>query len=136
METDNLIPWDKRTPLERVAMGRIGGKSKSVRKSEGAKLRHIKDRMAKQGLTDADTKWLLECLNDRKSYAAMLAIHAQEIRKDVHPAQRVALLNTEAKIGEFTHGQKIQQETLNMNVNVSLEEWERRLMESKKRRGD
>lgn len=134
MAKEDLINFKERTPLERVALGRIGGKSRSVAKSEGAKLRHIKARMAKEGLTEEDSKWVFDCLNERKSYAAQLMIHAQKIKNDVHPSQRIALLNTEAKIGEFIHGTQVKTENLNLNVNTTADEWNRRMNELKRRK--
>jgi hypothetical protein len=45
----------------------------------------------------------------------------------VHPGQRVSLLNTEREILKTIHGEKIKVESVNVNVNVGVEEWERRL---------
>ncbi len=127
----NLKPFNKMSKDAHIAAARRGGRSKSIAKSEGAKLRCIKERLKKDFPNPEQVEWLLQKLNDRPSMAAELLVTLEKLKVDgVHPAQRVALLNTETSILKAIHGEKIKTENVNINVNSTIEEWENRLSQS------
>jgi hypothetical protein len=130
MSKEDLIPLNTRPPGEHRLIAQKGGQSIGQTKSEGQKLRQIKLRMKNQGLTNDDQKWLLEKLENRKAMAADLFLYIEQLKREgVHPSQRIALGNLAKDCAKFTHGDKVISENLNLNVNMDIAEWERRLYE-------
>lgn len=127
--TKNMIPFNKRPKKEHLLISSMGGRSKSIAKSEAQKLRMIKERIAKQIANPADAEWLLQKMNDRPSMAAELLLYVEQLKQDgVHPSQRIALGNMELNAAKFLHGEKIKTENVNINISTSMEEWEKRLI--------
>lgn len=128
---DNLIPFNKMPKSQHLQMSKNGGKSKSVFKSEMAKLRHIKERIAKQIANQEDVDWMLMKLHDRPSMAAQLLLTVEELRKQgiaFPPREKVAIAKIENDAAKFIHGEKIETKNVNINVNTSMEEFEKRLL--------
>lgn len=124
---DNLKPvWD-RPKGEHLLLARKGGQVRSQVKKDAAKFRELEKRMKAKGVTDADAKWLLDRLNSRELSVADTILYLEQIKNDVHPAQRIALANAFLQATKLLHGEKIKTENVNVNVNTSIEEWERRL---------
>lgn len=128
MNKANLKPFQDRPKGELILISKKGGQARTKAKSEAAKLRCIKEKLREGGeLTDSQQKWILEQLESRTASAANILIEINKLRNQIHPSQRVALLNSEISAHKFIHGEKVQQTNLNMNVNVTAEEIERRL---------
>ena len=105
--------------------GRKGGIAKTDNKKYAQKLRQIRKRVKDGQLTTDDPAWLLERATNSRSMALDMINLFDDIKTDIEPKQRVALLNTYNQISKTIHGEKIHQ--TNVNVNVSIEEWEKRL---------
>ena len=131
MSKEDLIPANKRSPEYAFEIRSRGGKSKSPLKSFKAKLRQIRVRVKKGQLKTEDEAWLLERATNSETMALDMLSFFDEIRKDVHPAQRVALLNTYAQIKKTIHGETHINKNLNVNIDldVELEELDKHILE-------
>jgi len=128
MAKEDLIPFNTMSKDKHLALSKRGGKVRSLAKSEGAKLRCIKERIQKQIANSKDVDWLLQKLNDRPSMAAELLLTIEKMKQDgVHPAQKIALGNLEQGAAKFIHGDRIKTENVNININTGFEEWEKRI---------
>jgi hypothetical protein len=126
----NLKPFQDRPKGELKIISAKGGEARTQAKRDASKWRQVVARYKKKGMRDEDIKWMIEKIENRDLCAIDIMQYAEELKNDVHPAQRVALGNLLVSAGKFAHGEKIKTEALNVNVNSSLEEWERRLYES------
>jgi hypothetical protein len=127
--TKNLIPLSTRNPEVHRIISQKGGQAKTLVKKDANKWRQVKTRLTKKGMTEEDQAWMLEKLTNRDAAAIDIYQYIDDIQNDIHPAQRVALANTLIAAGKFTHGEKIKTEAVNININSSQEEWERRMFE-------
>jgi hypothetical protein len=84
--------------------------------------------MLKKGATKEDVEWMVKRLEDRDAIAYDILQYIEIVKTDVHPSQRVALINTYKDLARFQHGDKIKTENVNVNINTTIEEWEKRLM--------
>ena len=125
--TSGLTDISKRD--DHVELSKKGGSSKSIKKSEAQKANWIFDRL-KEGtnLTDDQIHWAIERVKNSQAFAVDLITTIEEIKKDVHPMQRISLLNTANNIMKTVHGEKLRTENVNVNINTTTEEQERRLM--------
>ena len=130
MPEKDLRPFNKIDKDEHKRISKRGGKARTKAKSDGQKWRQIKQRLKKDATTDADAKWMLEKLESRDAWAFDIMSYIETLKKDVHPAQRVALGHLMIAGAKFHHGEKIKTENLNMNVSTTIEEWEKRFIES------
>ena len=125
--TKNLIPLNTRPKGEHHLIAQKGGQRKGQTKSDGQKLRFFKQKLKNSvDLTDEQKKDLLERIEQRESFGASVVVEIEKLKNSIHPAQRVALLNTELAVGKFIHGEKIINTNFNMNVNTNFEDWESR----------
>jgi hypothetical protein len=120
-----ILPLNKRTPEERFKIQSKGGSSTSPKKSLARKLDHWK-RLKKINKEQYDE--LYDMLTDPD----INALHVRTFIETIKPVARSATEKTNlANILIHWHkahfGEKIKSENLNLNVNVGLEEWERRL---------
>jgi hypothetical protein len=127
--TKNMIPFSQRTEGEALLLRRRGGKQKSVVKTEAHKWRGIRERIQREAATKEDADWMIGKLQDRSTASADILLYLEEIKKSVHPGQRIALANAMKDLAKFQHGDKVQVESVNVNINTTLEEWERRMRE-------
>ena len=129
LNDENLIPMNKRSKKEvrRIAAKGGRGNKNNPKSKNAAKLRCIKQKLYDGRFKDADEKWLLQRVTDPEAMNLDILKFIDEIRKDVHPAQRVALANAYNNIQKTIHGEKIKSENLNINVNATVDEWEKRL---------
>jgi hypothetical protein len=118
MAKEDLKPFNKIPKGEHIQAARRGGKSKSVAKSEGAKWRHIKERIKKAALKEADGEWLMKQIEDRNAMSAEILLFINDIKKGVHPNQKVALANAQINAARFIHGEKSKVEVSSVNVNI------------------
>lgn len=108
-----------------VEAARRGGLVRSDAKKNGARMREMK----KRGLTDADAKWLMERIEDPTTNI----FHIQKLLDEIiakcpeKPGTQILAIQQMINLHKAHHGEKVHSTNLNMNVNVSLEEWERRL---------
>lgn len=119
MSKEDLIPLNRRNKQDARMIQRMGGATKSPQKKNAAKWREIKKKMLADGATDKDIQWMLERMENRDAMAVDIIRYIEEIRKDVHPAQRVALANTMIAAGKFQHGEKAKVD-LNVSGNVTF----------------
>jgi len=124
----NLIPLNTRTKEERIAIGRKGGLRTGKRKSEGARWRHIRERIRKEGFKDDDIKWLIERIENRDSMSSDILIFLEKIKNnpELDVAQRLSLSNIMVSVGKFIHGEKskVEVSSVNLNIDVTREEIE------------
>jgi len=125
----NLKPFQDRPKGELKLIAAKGGQVSSEAKTQAARWKMFKARMQKRGIDKETQEWLIARIENRDLCAIDILQYAEEIKNDIHPAQRVALANTLIAAGKFAHGEKIRTEALNVNINSSQEEWERRMME-------
>jgi len=125
----NLIPISQMSRDRHIQMSRNGGRSTSPRKSEGAKFRHLKDRMRRDGAKDDDIKYFLERIENRELALADAIKTLEAMQNNIHPAQRIAWMNTLLSALKLLHGERIKTENVNVNVSATIEEWERRLLD-------
>jgi len=120
--TKNLIPLNQRTKEEASAISRKGGKTKSLAKKYSAQLRELK----KKGNTNAQIKWFCQRLEDPEANILHIQRQLDQFLKD-NPKEHnaVAAMNTQIQLHKAHFGEKRQ--NFNMNVNMDVEEWERRL---------
>ena len=125
--TQNLIPLNRKTKAEQKAICSKGGKTVTEKQILAARVREIKKRIAKGQLRECDPVWLLERIENPKAMSMDILNYLDEIKNSLHPAQRVAFINAYNQVMKSVHGEKIH--TTNVNVNVSIEEWEKRLID-------
>lgn len=118
--TGRLIPLNTRPKGEHRLIAQKGGQSKGKTKSDGQKLRQVKLRIKNDPeLSEEDKNWILAKSEERPAFGVAILAEIQKLKKDIHPSQRVALLNTELGVGKFLHGEKIITESTNLNLNLS-----------------
>ena len=123
MAEEDLIPFNTMPKSQHIQMSKNGGRSKSVKKSEGAIFRHIKERLRNANVTDKDAAWLLERLENRSAMSADILLTLDAIKKS--KLQEFANLDTQVKVGNYEvsamkaiHGEKIQIESKSININL------------------
>lgn len=123
----NLIPVTKGS-IEARLLAQKGGLQRTQAKKDAQRWNALKARMKKKAITDEDAKWMIQKLENRDMAAADILMYLEEIKRDIHPGQRVALANAMANIATFQHGAKVKTENVNINVNTTIEEFEKRLL--------
>jgi len=110
-------------------MQRKGGQSKSPKKSEAAKKRFILERL-KQGVhSDKDVAWIYERVVNSEAFAMDIMADIERVDKSqLQPGQILNLANTKNNVMKAIHGEKLKTENVNININSTIEEMERRLM--------
>jgi hypothetical protein len=127
MNEHNLIPLTTRPKGEHRLIAQKGGQTKSPLRGQAQKWRFIKERMRKEGASEDDIKWMIERMENRDAMAVDIIKFVEEIKKTVHPSQRVALANTQIAAAKFQHGEKIKTENVNVNINTDFDEWRKRM---------
>lgn len=134
MSKEDLIPFNAMPREKALEMNRNGGLARSEDKVNAQRLRRIKERMKSQGMTDKDQLWMLEKLENRSAYAVDIALFVEEIKLDMKltnvtkPMQKIMLGELMTKAAKFVHGDKLQTINTNFNVNITQEEWAKRLI--------
>ena len=121
MVKEDLRPFDKIPKVDHKMISRRGGKSRSIRKSESAKWRHLKLRIKNGKMKVSDPAWLIERIENSKAMAADILNYLDEVKEDVHKSQRVALSNTYKDMLKTVHGEKIKVESTNTNLNINTD---------------
>lgn len=124
----NLHPVTKGSLNARM-LGRLGGKSKSISKSESAKWKHIQNRIKSGKMKVDDPEWFLQRCQDSKANRAQILADIEELKKmQIQPMTRVQLINSSIKLDERMHPNV--QENININVDTTFESLRRRLLHS------
>lgn len=113
----NLIPLNLRTKKRQREITSMGGKVISEKKKRAAKLREIRKRIEKGLLNDGDEQYLLDRIEDPNVMDLDMLSFFDSIREDVHPNQRVALLNAYTQLKKSIHGEKIKTENVHHIIN-------------------
>ena len=117
MNDENLIPLNRRTKKEQRIITSKGGKTVTDKQRRAAKLREIRKRVLSGKLKTDDEAWLLARVEDGTMMDLDMLSFLDNIRKDVHPSQRVALLNAYTNIKRSIHGDKIKTENVHHIIN-------------------
>ena len=103
-----------------------GGKNSSS--SEWWKKKAFIEKLKKGSLTDTDLEWALQRATNSQAFALDLLTDVDKMSGDVHPMQRISWINAKTQIMKMIHGEKMRTENVNININTTTEEMERRLM--------
>lgn len=126
MSKEDLIPVNTRPREEQIAICKKGGSTKSPRKKIAAKLRE----MRKKGLTNEASKKLYEMMTNEELSALDMLVFINSIKPVARNCyQKINLGKLMLDWHKLRHGEKLKTENMNFNVNVTIDEWERRLME-------
>jgi len=107
-----------------TAQGRKGGEKRSIGKKYAAQLRELK----KKGNTNEQVKFFVQRLEDPEANILHIQKQIDEfIAANPKEHNKIAALNTSIQLHKAHYGEK--STNLNLNVNTSIEEWERRLSE-------
>jgi hypothetical protein len=125
MGYDDLVPLTKETVKEIAARG---GRNSSIINSQAQKWAALKRRLLKKGLAKEDYDWVIARLENRDYAAAAILEYLDEIQKDCHPSQRIALANAMSGLAQFHHGSKTKLEiesspTVVFNFGVNLQQF-------------
>lgn len=115
----NLRPFkkgDKRT----IEAGRKGGRTRSLAKSQAARLKGWKQKLQNGNLKQKDIDWIMEISASDKSFAIgmleWMERNKQLFRDD--PKDVALYANTMNNIFKSVHGEKLKVQSLSVNVNV------------------
>ena len=121
MVTADLIPLKKGDPRT-IELCRKGGLVRSANKSLAARLRNLRQK----GLTDESSKLLYDMMTDPAISALDIQMFLQTLKKDVkYDKDKIALSTSMIQLRKVIHGEK--HINTNININVSAEEFDRRL---------
>jgi hypothetical protein len=112
--------FDQRPKEERIAIARKGGSVSGITKSDGQKMRWLKDKIKKGLIKTDDPQYFLERLENREAMMAHLINYMEEIKDDIPDNQRIQFMNTYNNLARTLHGDKSKVESLNVNVNIDL----------------
>jgi len=116
-----FIPFNVMPKEQHLRAASKGGRSKSVKKSEGAKRRWLMVALANdKELTQEQKDRLLAKITSRQDLAASVLIDIEKYKNQIHVNQRVALLNTELAAGKFLHGEKIQMDVTSKSIVINI----------------
>jgi len=113
---------------QQVELARKGGQSTSPKKSLGAKVKWLKKRAAEGKIKNDQIMHLVDCVEDPTISILDILTYLDDIKNECkNPNQKILLADARIKLHKAHFGEKVKSENLNLNVNVGLEEWERRL---------
>lgn len=121
-----LTPLNRMDPAKKFAIQSKGGKTVTDKQRRAFKLRGIKTRIKNGNYKNVDGEYILKLLEDPAAMDAEILMFAEHIKDKLHPMQRVAFLNALSAAKRSIHGDKVT--STNLNVNIDVEEWERRMM--------
>jgi uncharacterized tellurite resistance protein B-like protein len=110
------------------AMASKGGQTVTPKKIEAAKLGALKRAAAAGYLPKEKVDWLVQRLESRELMAADIQNYIDEIRQNVHPSQRIALVNAMNQTAKLVHGEKVKVEGQHVHAHVVLGEEERQAL--------
>jgi hypothetical protein len=120
------------TPERRKEISRMGNaapKDYSTYKYY-AKVREMKKKAALGKITQKECDWFIQRVEDPEANILEIQNYLDEIKKMCNnPNQNVLLAQTMIQLHKAHHGEKVKTENLNMNINISIEEWEKRLLD-------
>ena len=106
-------------------LGLKGGAVCSPAKKLAAKIRYMK----RMGMKGKDTEWFLDRLNDPDTNIFQLQLWLDDLMANARtPAHKLTAIQTAIQLHKAHFGEKTT--STNLNVNVGIDEWERRLMGS------
>jgi hypothetical protein len=98
---------------QQVEQARKGGQAKTFKKKYAAQLREMK----KRGMNKDDLEWFEMCMSDPEASIVDIRRDINNLMESVHPAQRVALLNTKISTHKLAYGEKIKTENIHHIIN-------------------
>ena len=112
------IPINTRSLEEQKRIQSKGGSVCSPRKKLAARLRELK----KKGLTDEAAKRISEIFEEPEMSALDIFLYLEQIKKDCNtPYQKIQLSEKFIQLHKAHHGEKIKQESQNLNVNLNVD---------------
>lgn len=102
-----------KTGKQQVKIAKKGGSQSTFKKKYAAQLREMK----KRGMKKDDLEWFELCMSDPEASIIDIRRDINNLMKDIHPAQRVALLNTKISTHKLAYGEKIKTENVHHIVN-------------------
>lgn len=122
---ENLKNISKRSDF--IEISSKGGKNSSPK--EWWKKKHFIEKLKKGALKDDDIDWALTKATNSQAFALDLVTDLDSIdRNDLSTGQKIFLTSTKTSIMKAIHGEKLRTENINININSTTEELERRLM--------
>lgn len=114
---------------QQVLLARRAGQANKNNPNQiiAAKIREMKKKAAAGKISEKEVEWFMERLNNPQANIAAIKQDLDEIKALCKtPNQKIILAQTEVQVHKAQFGEKHQ--NLNMNVNVTMEEFERRLV--------
>lgn len=112
-----------------VELGKISGSMRTPAKKQAAYLRELK----KRGLTDENAKWLAERIENPEANIAQIQKWLDDLildaQKNGKPTTQILAIQQMINLHKAHHGEKVKSENLNVNVNMTIEEWAKRLVD-------
>lgn len=129
----NLVPMQFRTKERQREIASMGGKMISPAKSISAKLRWLKQ---SKKISPEQAQKLVEVISDPLLSALDVRMIIEKAIAKIGPdAKDYQILNASNLLMQWhkmTHGEKLKTENTNLNINVTMTEWERRLYDGEK----
>lgn len=124
----NLIPANKRSKEEHLAITRKGGFAKSPLRSVSQKTRMIRERLMRdKNLSEKDYEWLVKCVQDPEvmatdimHYISKIEIDMEKSPEDFTIESRQRLASLKNSTFKALHGEKLKVLSTNVNINVDL----------------
>ena len=111
---ENLVPI--RSTKRARELGSKGGKVISLKKKLAAQIREAK----KKGNSDKELEIMINMMEDEHCSSFEVLKYLREVKKTIHPAQKVALSNSMMTWHKMTHGDK-SSNTTNIQINIMSE---------------
>lgn len=123
-QKSNLIYLNERDREEHLTICRKGGSSRSPKKSDSAKWRHIKERIKSEGIVSKDAEWLMEKLENRDAMSGEILLQLEKSKKNIKPTEMLTYTNMLIQAGKFIHGEKskVDISSVNLNIDTTKEE--------------
>jgi len=117
---ENLVPFNAMPKSQHLILSKQGGRSVSKAKSDGAKWRFLKQRIAEGKVKADDAKWIVERIENDKAMAFEIITYLDEIKtRQMGPTQEILLAKTYNDVQKTVHGEKIKSENVNYNIDVN-----------------
>lgn len=138
MNDENLIPLNRRTKEEAHALQVKGGQSCSIKKSIAAQIRELK----KKGISNANIQKMVDLMENPNASSFNILSIIQEFKETtalngaLEPKDFYLLHKMNLEWHKIVHGEKHKVEATNLNVNMDIAEWEKRLYDGRTDEGE
>lgn len=116
MAKEDLIPFNRMTEERQKELASKGGRTRSLKKRLAAQIREAK----KRGNTNRELEIMIKMMEDEHCSSFEVLKYLNEVKKTIHPAQKVALTNSMMTWHKMTHGDKSSSNT-NIQINIMSE---------------